>query len=120
MDFIRGIHLESPLSRRPGIILCLPARSFAVIKVPHYSSAALMSENQENVAPKEARKKIEEARRAGDYYLSLSRFVLVELPDSIDKLSQLQYLNLARNPLPPLPNTLHPLTHYLTLHLTPT
>ncbi|MFT5465988.1 MAG: GTPase SAR1 family protein [Verrucomicrobiales bacterium] len=68
-------------------------------------------------AYRRAEKKIEEAFRTGAKDLDLSNMWLIELPESLGQLTQLQTLGASRNKLTALPESLGQLTQLQTLDL---
>ncbi len=68
-------------------------------------------------AYRKAEQKIEEAQRAGEILLDLSRMKLTELPESLDQLKQLQKLYLDHNRLTVLAESLGQLTQLRSLDL---
>ncbi|MEG4091539.1 leucine-rich repeat domain-containing protein [Microcoleus sp. Pol12B4] len=71
----------------------------------------------ETEGDREARQRIEEARREGARTLDLSYMELTELPEAIASLTQLQHFDLSRNELTELPDAIASLTQLQQLDL---
>jgi internalin A len=76
-----------------------------------------MSEQQDNKGWQEATRRIEEARRTGDRSLTLTNLALTEIPDSFFTLPDLEEIDLSRNKLTAVPDSLRQCTKLINLTL---